>query len=143
MTLTVTAPDGAHFDFDELKTARGSQSLGELPILVWDDLEKARAVYGDDGIVAIIDGTSLRVSFQAAARRLALAGKSADEIAQAQISFRPGKRQGGASTPVSRARRAAGDAAEKLGDKADLVSMLLEKIASGQISDEDVAALTQ
>lgn len=141
MTLTVTAPEGAHFDYDEVKTARGTQSLGEKPLLVWDNVESARATYGDEGLAAILDGTSLRVSFQSIARRLAIAGKTDDEIAQAQISFRPGKRVGGASTPVSRSRRAAGDAAEKLGDKGDLVAAFLEKVARGEITEEDLAAL--
>ena len=141
MTLTVSAPQGAHFEFDEVRTAKGTQSLGDKPLLVWDDLEAARATYGDDGIKSIMDGTSLRVSFQSLSRRLAIAGKSDDEIAQAQVSFRPGNRSGGASTPVSRARNAAAKAAETLGDKSDVLTALLEKINRGELSLDDVEAM--
>lgn len=141
MSLSVQAPQGAHFEFDEVKTAKGTQSLGEKPVLVWDDVEAARSQYGDEGIRDILDGTSCRVSFQAIARRMALAGKTDDEIANAQIAFRPGKRVGGVSTPVSRAKRAAGEAAEKLGDRSDLVTALLEKIARNEITEDDLASL--
>lgn len=138
--LTVTAPDGAHFEFDEVKTARGEKSLGEVPILVWDDLEKAAEFYGVDSILAILDGTSLRVSFQGIARRMAVGEKTADDIAKAQVEFRPGKRQVGASTPESRARRAAAAAVEKSGN-ADAITALLQKIAAGEISADDLQAL--
>ncbi len=142
MPTTVQAPEGAHFDYDEVKTAKGTQSLGAHPLLVWDNLDAARAFYGDEGIKDILDGTSLRVSFQSIARRMTLAKKTDDDIANAQVAFRPGKRQGGVSTPVSRARNAAGKAAEKVGEaNADLVSQLLEKVARGEISTEDLAAL--
>lgn len=141
MPLTVQAPAGSHFEFEEVATARGTQSLGEKPLLVWDSVPAATEFYGEEGIEAILDGTSLRVSFQSVARRMAIAGKSDDEIAATQVAFRPGKRVGGASTPVSRAKRAAGAAAEKLGDKADQLSALMDKIASGEISEEDLASL--
>lgn len=141
MSLTVAAPAGSHFEFEEVATARGTQTLGEKPLLVWDSVDAAREFYGDEGLTAILDGTSLRVSFQSIARRMAIANKTDDEIATAQVAFRPGKRVGGVSTPVSRAKRSAGAAAEKLGDKADQLSALLEKIASGEISEEDLASL--
>lgn len=141
--LTVSAPQGAHFESEEVRTAKGTQSLGEHPILVWDSLDAARAFYGDEGIKDILDGTSLRVSFQSIARRMTIAKKSDDEIAKAQVDFRPGKRQGGVSTPTSRAKSAAGRAADKLGDKADLVSALLDRIAKGDISDADLEALAK
>lgn len=139
--LTVQAPEGSHFEFDEVKTQGGQQSLGEWPILVWDDVDKARDHYGDEGLKSIWDGTSLRVSFQAIMRRHALGSKTADECATAQIAFRPGKRVVGASTPVSRASNTARRAAEKLGDKADLLQGLLARIEKGEISAEDLAAL--
>src|SRR4051812_38418708 len=96
-TLTVEAPAGAEFKLEEVKTARGTKSVGEVPILVWNDLEKARDYYGDEGIQDVLDGTSLRVSFQNIGRRYASAGKSMDEIAEAQLKFRPGKRAVGVS----------------------------------------------
>lgn len=140
MATTVTAPQGAHWEMEEVKTDRGAKSLGDHPILVWDDLDAVRAAYGDEGIKNILDGTSLRVSFQSIARRMTIAGKTDDEIAKAQVEFKPGKRQGGVSTPVSRARRAAEAAAEKTG-AGDLLTKLLEKVASGEISQDDLDAL--
>lgn len=137
--ITTEAPEGAHFEFEEVKTARGTESLGEVPLLVWDDLDKARAFYTDEGILAVLDGTSLRVSFQGTARRLKAANKADDDIAKAQSEFRPGRRQGGQSTPTSRATRAAKSASEKV--NGDAISELLEKIASGQISAETLAAM--
>lgn len=139
-TLTIAAPAGAHFSMEEVKTARGTQSLGEVPLLVWDDKDAFDAYYGDEAVLAIADGTSLRVSFQNIARRYTQAEKSMDEIAKAQIDFRPGKRQGGASTPASRASRLARTAVEKSSNSA-AIEKLLEKIASGELSDSDLAAL--
>ena len=126
----------------EVKTAKGTESLGEVPILVWDDHSKAVANYGEEGVLNVLDGTSLRVSFQNIARRYKVAGKSDVEIQNAMISFKPGKRAGGVSTPVSRAARAAKSAAEKVGDQGDLVTTLLEKIAKGELSIEDLQSLT-
>ena len=58
-TLTLPAPDGAEFEMEEVKTARGTKSLGEVPILTWKSLERAREYFGDEGILDILDGTSL------------------------------------------------------------------------------------
>ena len=138
--LQITAPEGAHFDFEEVKTAKGQSSLGHVPILVWDDLEKARVVYGDAGITDVMDGTSLRVSFQNIARRYKIATKTDEEIAAAMVAFRPGKRTVGESTPSSRAARLAKTASEKVGGS-DAVEKLLAKIASGELSQEDLEAL--
>ena len=135
-------PEGSHFEREEVKTAKGTESLGEVPILVWDSVPHAIEYYTEEGIQNILDGTSLRVSFQNIARRLKVAGKSDTEIQNAMISFRPGKRAGGVSTPVSRASRAAKAAAEKVGDQGDLVTSLLEKIAKGELSVEDLQTLT-
>lgn len=140
-TLTLAAPDGAVFEEEEVKTARGTKSLGEVPILTWQSLEKAREYFGDEGILDILDGTSLRVSYQNIARRYAQVGKSMDEIAQAQINFRPGKRAAGVSTPVSRAGNAARRAAEKLGDQAENITAFLERVARGEIPEEQLKAL--
>lgn len=139
--LNIAAPEGAHFEFDEVKTNRGEQSLGEQPILVWDNLDAAAATYGTEGVLAILDGTSVRVSMQSIARRGALAKKSADDIAKMQIDFRPGKRAVGKSTPESRAASAARKAASKLGGQSDSIAALLERIASGDISEDQLASL--
>lgn len=138
--LQVQAPEGAHFDYEEVKTAKGAESLGNVPILVWDRLEAATAFYGEEAICDILDGTSLRVSFQNIARRLKIAGKTDEEIATAMTNFRPGKRVAGASTPASRAARSAKAAVEKVGNS-DLVQKLLDKIAAGDLTENDIDAL--
>lgn len=130
--LTVQAPEGFHFSFEEVKTKGGTESMGEVPILVADTVQAAVNYYGEEGVLAILDGTSLRVSGQNIARRLKAAGKTDDEIAKAQVDFKPGKRGGGVSTPAARAKRAAGAAVEK-GADADKVAKLLEKVAAGEI----------
>jgi len=141
MTLTtVSAPEGSHFDFEEVKTAKGSKSLGQVPILVWDKLGAIVGAFTEEMVLSSLDGTSPRVSYQGIARRMKLQGKSDDEIAQAQIEFRPGTRVVGAATPVSRATKAAKQAAEKV--SGDTIAAFLEKVAKGEISEEDLAALT-
>lgn len=137
-TFTATAPTGAHFDFDTVKTDRGQKDLGKVPILVWDNLDAAIQYYGSEGIQNVLDGTSLRVSFQATARRLKLQGKSDDEIAKAELDFRPGKRQGGVSTPASKASNAAKKAAEKVNGNA--MAEFLSKIADGTLDFAKLAA---
>lgn len=139
--LTLTPPTGAEFELEEVKTKRGTVSLGTVPILVWKELQRAVDFYGNDSICDVLDGTSLRVSFQNIARRYAAAGKSMDEIAQAQVNFRPGKRTVGASTPVTRASSAARRAAEKMGDKAESITRLLDRIAKGEVSEEELDRL--
>ncbi len=139
--LSVQAPKGSHFAFESVKTKGGTEDLGEVPLLVWDDLDATVTFYGEDGVKQILDGTSLRVSFQGIGRRMRAADKTDDEIAQAQMNFRPGKRAVGASTPASRAARATKAAAETLGDKADILTELMKKVASGELTDEEIEAL--
>jgi len=139
--LTVVAPEGAHFAFEEVKTDRGTKSLGEVPLLVWDNLEGAVEHYGDEGILAMLDGTSARVSFQSIARRHKIADKSDDDAATAQIAFKPGKRAVGVSTPVSRAKTAAKKAAESLGYNADAVTDLLKLVAEGKLDADKIKSL--
>ena len=153
MTLSIAAPEGSHWSFEEVKTDKGTKSLGkENPLLVWDDLDKGREFYGDEGIRAIMDGTSLRVSFQNIVRRHAASaaakvaegkdpGNVQDEMAKAQIEFRPGKRVVGESTPASRAARAAKGAVEAGNITEDNLTKLLEAIKSGKLTDADVGAL--
>jgi len=139
--MQVTAPTGAHFEFEEVKTDRGQTSLGNVPILTWDDLDAAVEHYGAEQVINVLDGTSLRVSFQGIARRMRAAGKTDDEIGQNEIEFRPGTRQPGQSTPVSRAKTAAKRAAEKMGDEADSITELLDAVASGKIDRAQLADL--
>ena len=139
MTLTVSAPKGAHFDFEELKTNHGEKSLGDAPILVWDKLDAAVEYYTEEGVLSCLDGTSPRVSYQGIARRGRIQGKSDDDIAKAQLEFRPGKRVVGVPTPQSRAAKAAKAASEKVdGDK---IAAFLDRVAKGEITEEDFGAL--
>ena len=140
--LEVDAPSGAHFSFEEVKTDRGTKSLGDVPLLTWDDLDSMTKFYGEEGVLAVADGTSLRVSFQSIARRFSAAGKTLDEIATAQVGFRPGKRQGGQSTPASRVARKGRAAVEKGNVDGAALEALLDKIASGEISNEDIIAMS-
>src|SRR4051812_26193624 len=77
-TVTATAPEGFHFEYEEVKTDRGQKSLGNVPILVADSVEAAIALFGEEGVKNILDGTSLRVSYQGIARRMRAAGKTDD-----------------------------------------------------------------
>src|SRR5260221_11153366 len=89
--ITTLPPSGAHFEWEETKTAKGAESLGEGPILIWDSLAGVVEHFGgEEGVTDVLDGTSLRVSYQGIMRRMKLAKKSDDEIAAAQIAFKPG-----------------------------------------------------
>lgn len=127
MSVTVAAPQGAHFEFE--KVSDKSDNEFDVPILVWDSLEDAIGFYGEEGTLRILDGTSLRVSFQNIARRFAQGNKSADDIAKAQVEFRPGTRRVGESTPVSRAARAARAAVTAAPENADAVADILNALA--------------
>lgn len=137
---TVTAPEGSHFEFETVKTKGGTKDLGPVPMLVWDDLDAAIAHYTAEGIKGVLDGTSLRVSFQGIARRLRIQGKSDDDIAKTQLDFKPGTREVGTPTPASRAAKAAKTAVDKLGGS-DSVTRFLERVAAGDISEEELANL--
>lgn len=139
-SLTIVAPAGAEFEFETVKQATGDSF--EVPILKWNDLDAATQYYGQASILDILDGTSLRVSFQGIARRLAVAKKPIDEIAKAQVDFRPGKRAVGAATPASKVAKTAKQIADKDPAKVASIQALLDKIASGELSDADLAALT-
>lgn len=140
MTVSLQAPAGSHFEMEEVKSKGGDLALGEVPILIWEGLDAAKTYYGEEGILAMLDGTSPRVSYQGIARRLKIQGKTDDEIAKAQLEFKPGKRVVGQSTPVSRAAKSAKAAAEKV--DGDTLAAFLDRVANGEISTEDLAALT-
>jgi hypothetical protein len=130
--LTITPPEGSHWEFDEVRTKRGTETLGDAPILIWDSVEGAVNHYGEEGVKNSFDGTSFRVSYQGIARRMKIAGKSNDEIAAALVEFKPGNRTPGVSTPASRAGNAAKKAVAA-GVDADKVTKLLEAAAAGEI----------
>ena len=80
------------------------------------------------------------MAYQAIGRRGRIQNKSDEEIAAAQIGYRPGKRAVGESTPRSRARNAADKAAQKISNP-DLLTQLMEKVASGQLTEAELEAL--
>lgn len=158
-------PPGASFDYDEVKTDRGQKTLGPAPLLTWDETDEGLAAaisfYGASGVGRFVNGTSLRVSCQAIARRgkTATPPKSDEQIAKEQLEFRPGSRQGGQSTPVSRAaaatRKAAavvnGDAITEMMNRmatdpafrASLASLGIDVSAPEPEADEDEEEVTQ
>ena len=133
-------PPGSHFEFEKVRTDRGKTDLGDVPILTWGDTEEdimqAIAYYGPEGISNILGGTSLKVSFQGIAR----AGRDPEkkiqltdeQIAQKQIEFRPGRREGGVSTPATRLRAAANRAASKANP--DVLAALLKMVEEGTLN---------
>lgn len=135
MSFEIAAPNGAHWEFEEVSTGHGKASLGEVPLLIWDDFNACVEYFTAEGVIAMLDGTSFRVSQQGIARRLKAAGKSNNEIAEAILKFRPGKRAGTAPTPVSRARKAAAEAATVV--QGDAITLLLQRIAAGQVKIDE------
>lgn len=146
------APAGASWRFDEVRTNHGTETLGERPLLQWNDIEGARAYLGDDGVCNALNGTSLLVSYQGIARRITIAGSAPDknksdeeinfEIAEAQLKFKPGKRTGEA-TPASAAARSAKNVADAVGDKGAaglkaLLDKIKAKVASGELDPESI-----
>lgn len=111
-------PAGASFEYDEVKGDRGQKSFGQVPLLTWDESEAgiqgAIAYYGPQGIARFVNGTSLRVSCQAIARRGKAKNLTDEQIALEQLNFRPGQRQSGQSTPASRAVNATRKATQKI-----------------------------
>lgn len=143
-------PPGSKFIFDEVKTDRGQTSLGQVPLLEWgDDEASVRSMidyYGYEGVANIVNGTSAKVSFQSIARRLKTRQNKGvpnpatdEEIAKAQIDFRPGKREGGSSTPASRAANEAKKLASAV--SGDGMAELFRKIANKEIPEDTLRAM--
>lgn len=140
--LTVAAPTGSHWDWSEVKTARGTKSLGQIPILVWDDPQAALEFYGPEAFLSGFNNTGLRVPFQGIGRRGRAGGKmDANAIAQEQLEYKPGQTERAAPTATSRAKSAAARAAEQLGEGADLITTLLNKVANKEITEEQLSAI--
>ena len=141
--LTVQPPEGAEFVWGEVKTNRGTESLGQVPILRWTSVTAAVQFYGEEPALNALNDTGLKVPFQSIARRGRASGKlDANGIAQEQIDYRPGSRAAAASTPASRAKSAAAKAAETLGENgADVLTTLLARIQRGEISADQLAQL--
>lgn len=129
---SLPAPAGAQWIYDEVSTGNGKESLGNVPLLEWTDLQGAVDFYTLEGILSVLDGTSLRVSYQGIARRMKAAGKSVDEIAAKILEFRPGRRAVATPTPVSRAKAAAANAAAQV--NGDAIAAFLARVAKGEVT---------
>lgn len=138
--LTVAAPTGARFDPEEVATKGGTEKF-DAPMLIWESLDALRDHIGEQGILDMSDGTSLRVAYQAAARRGHVKGKTMDEIAQSQLDYKPGKRSGATSTPANKTARLAKELVDKSPEAADEVQKLLAGLASGKFSLDDLKAI--
>jgi hypothetical protein len=136
--LTVAAPPGSHFEWEQV--ADKGDNEWDVPILIWDDLSKATEYYGAEGIMRVLDGTSLRVAFQGIARRFASAKepKTANDTAKAMVDYKPGERRAGESTPSSRAARSAKKAIDANPNAAEAIEKLLAKLAAGEADASEV-----
>lgn len=87
---TITPPEGSEFiPFKYRLEAGGAQIDGF--ILRWYDAEKYVETMGDKELLAVLDGTSLRVTFRDILVRGHKAKASADQIATAMIEKRNGR----------------------------------------------------
>lgn len=139
--VSTDAPAGAKWIHDTVSTAGGKESLGEVPLLEWEDLQGCVDFYGVEGLLSMLDGTSARVSYQSIARRMKANGKSDDEIKAKILEFRPGRRVVAAPTPVSRAKNAA--AAAAAATNGDAIAAFLAKVAKGEIKLDETGNITQ
>lgn len=137
---TVAAPAGSHFETEEVAVKGGTEKF-ESPILIWDNTEKMLEHFGEEGVLAMADGTSFRVAYQAIARRGKLKEKAVEETMQLMIDYKPGKRSGATSTPANKTARQAKELVDKNPEAADEVQKLMAAIASGKISIADLKAI--
>lgn len=101
MTENDYAEMGIRFDTEEVSKQRGDHAsdrvvLGNGQIAVVTDLDKFRKAFGDECVLGILDGTSIRVMCQDVSRRLLNKGtKAADAIQAAIINRLKGVRNSG------------------------------------------------
>lgn len=136
MATTVDAPRGAHWEYVEVRTNHGKRSLGEAPVLEWDDVEAARQFYGEEALKQLLE-IGVKNQYLRLARTGRIRGMTDDEIARSQLSYKPGQRQ--ARSPVGKVSKAARAAAERASP--DVVAALLEAIARGEITADDLRAI--
>lgn len=98
---------GIRFDLEEVAKQSGDNRSDKVtfhrkaPIVIVENVEKFRAAFGDDTILAIFDGTSIRVKSQAIARRMLTKGATNEEIEAANVNMLRGVRnatRGGTTT---------------------------------------------
>jgi hypothetical protein len=95
---------GLRFDAEEVSKQHGPNgsdrvSLGNGQIAVVTDLDKFRKAFGDECVLGILDGTSIRVMSQDVSRRLIGKGtKGADAIQAAIINRLKGVRNASGGT---------------------------------------------
>lgn len=97
---------GIRFDLEEVAKQSGENRSDKVtfhrkaPIVVVTDVTKFRDAFGDETVLAIFDGTSVRVKSQAIARRMLAKGATDDEIRAANVNMLRGTRNASRGSTV-------------------------------------------
>jgi len=142
--LTVAAPSGAHFRISKVGPKGGAKTA--MPVLTWDNLDACVSFMGEEAAVLGLSG-GLTSKYREIARQGAADGKTQDEVAMAQIEYRPVAKAPRAKTkPAATRIRVAARAMARAFTKeqAAVVAVLLEDLAAGKTvieTEEEVALL--
>lgn len=124
--FTTKAPEGATFEMVTLKDKKSGTEFS-VPLMGWADMQKAYAFYGAEGIEKAVAYAAFH-KLGGLARRLVKEGKSHEEIAMAQVTFRFGKRAG-RGKDSNRLSRQAKSLIEVQPERAQLLEKLMAKLA--------------
>jgi hypothetical protein len=89
---------GIRFDLEEVAKQSGDNRSDKVtfarkaPIVIVTDVTKFREAFGDETILAVFDGTSIRVKSQAIARRMLAKGATDEAIREANVNMLRGVR---------------------------------------------------
>lgn len=89
---------GIRFDLEEVAKQNGDNRSDKVtfnrkaPIVIVTDVTKFRESFGDETILAVFDGTSIRVKSQAIARRMLAKGATDESIREANVNMLRGVR---------------------------------------------------
>jgi hypothetical protein len=89
--------NGIRWEMEEVSRRRGANDsdksvIGKAPIAIVDDVDKFRASFGDEAILGIFNGTSIRVMCQDVGRRGLERGSSVDVMKTAILNRLKGVR---------------------------------------------------
>jgi hypothetical protein len=101
---------GIRFDLEEVAKQSGDNRSDKVtfarkaPIVIVTDVTKFRESFGDETILAVFDGTSIRVKSQAIARRMLAKGANDEAIREANVNMLRGVRNAtrGGTTVVTK-----------------------------------------
>lgn len=101
---------GIRFDLEEVAKQSGDNRSDKVtfnrkaPIVIVTDVTKFREAFGDETILAVFDGTSIRVKSQAIARRMLAKGADEAAIREANVNMLRGVRNAtrGGTTVVTK-----------------------------------------